>query len=181
MKHALALMAALTAACVHADQVVTICYNYGCLTQTAVTFSEQRLAEVRAMLATATTAAQERDLVAQAVGRLYAWAAEQTPIGADRGGDYADDGKPGRMDCIDHSTTTDRFLRMFEDLGWLRFHRVGKIVVRHRWIFGQHFSAVLEENGSGARYVVDTWFRDNGRPAVVLPLADWYGGGEPDD
>jgi hypothetical protein len=165
----------------HADEAVRICYNYGCLTETAVNFSDQRLAQVRAALATATSAEQEREQVALAVGQLYAWAAEQTPIGADRGGDYADDGQPGRMDCIDHSTTTDRFLHLFEDRGWLRFHRVGKIVVRHRWIFAQHFTAVLEEKSGGAPFVVDTWFRDNGKPAVVMPLADWQSGGEPDD
>jgi hypothetical protein len=181
MRWPVAVVLALAAAVAHADETVRICYNYGCLTETAVTFSAARLAQVRDLLAAAATPAQERELVAKAVGQLYAWAAEQTPIGADRGGDYADDGKNGRMDCIDHSTTTDRFLHMIERLGWLRFHRVDKIVVRHRWIFGQHFSAVLEDRQSGERYVVDTWFRDNGKPAVVMPLADWYAGGEPDD
>lgn len=171
----------LVAAVARAGEAVVICYNYGCLTETAVNYSDQRLAQVRDLLVTATTPAQERERVALAVGRLYAWAAEQTPIGADRGGDYADDGVPGRMDCIDHSTTTDRFLHLFEKHGWLHFHRVGKVVVRHRWIFGQHFSAVLEEKASGESYVVDTWFRDNGKPAVVIPLQDWYAGGEPDD
>ncbi len=29
------------------------------------------------------------------------------------------------------------------------------------------------------RYVVDSWFVDNGEPAVVLPLAEWLNGGGP--
>jgi len=181
MRWAVAIVATLMAGGTPADESVTICYNYGCLTQAAVVYSDQRLARLRDSLAAATTAAEERERVAEAVGRLYAWAAEQTPIGADRGGDYADDGKPGRMDCIDHSTSTDRFLRLFEQHGWLRFHRVGDIVVRHLWIFSQHFSAVLVEKTTGERHVVDSWFRDNGKPAVVMPLGLWYAGGEPDD
>jgi hypothetical protein len=181
MKWLVLLVSALAAVLAHADETVKICHNYGCLTEAAAIYSDRRLAQVHDLLAAAATPAQERDLVAKAIGQLYAWAAEQTPIGADRGGDYADDGKAGRMDCIDHSMTTDRFLHLFARLGWLRFHRVGTIVVRHRWIFGQHFSAVLEDRQSGKRYVVDTWFRDNGRPAVVMSLADWYAGGGPND
>jgi len=31
----------------------------------------------------------------------------------------------------------------------------------------------------GERYAVDSWFVDNGEPAVVLPLAEWLNGGGP--
>jgi len=31
------------------------------------------------------------------------------------------------------------------------------------------------------RWAVDTWFRDNGAPAVVMPLAKWLGGAYPDE
>jgi len=175
------LLAALAAGSAWADEVVRVCYNYGCYAQELVSYSDVRLRWVRELLAAADTPEREREYVSLAVGQLYAWAAEQTPIGADRGGNFADEGRPGSMDCIDHSTTTDRFLRLFESHGWLRFHRVGAIVVRHRWLFGQHFSAVLEDNGDGARFVVDSWFVNNGEPAVVMPLADWEDGGGPDD
>jgi hypothetical protein len=171
----------LTAVAAQADESVAICFNYGCNAERPVVFSDRRLAQIGTLLASAPTAARERQLLAQAVGHLYAWAAEQTPIGVDRGGNYADDGQRGRMDCIDHSTTTDRFLRLIERHGWLRFHRVTDIVVRHRWLFGQHFSAVVEQKDDGARFVIDSWFVDNGRPAVVLPLAKWQDGEDPDE
>ena len=35
------------------------------------------------------------------------------------------------------------------------------------------------EDRPGQRYVVDSWFVDNGEPAVVLPLAEWLKGGGP--
>ena len=35
------------------------------------------------------------------------------------------------------------------------------------------------DSPSGARFVIDSWFREHGEPAVVLPLADWLDGDGP--
>ncbi|HJV28515.1 MAG TPA: hypothetical protein VJ673_22745 [Aromatoleum sp.] len=92
----------------------------------------------------ANDAASERVAIAGAIGKLYGLAGEQTPIAADRRGNFLDDGVEGRMDCIDHSTNTTRFLEMMSARGWLHFHRVLEPERRHFAIF-QHFSAVIEE------------------------------------
>lgn len=166
-----------------ADGTVQVCYNYGCAVEEIVLFSDSALAMVREMLAPAATPEDERAALALAVARLYRWAGEQTPIWRDRGGNYDDDQEQdGRMDCIDHSTTTTRFLRMLGERGWLHFHRVLEPARRTRLLgLGQHFSAVIEELGpvrdpahpDPERYVMDTWFRDHGLPAVVMPLENW--------
>jgi hypothetical protein len=80
-----------------------------------------------------------------AIGWLLGWAGEQTPIAADRGGNFADDGVYGRMDCIDHSTTTTRLLRLLESRRWLQFHRVLEPVRRVLYLFEFHYSAQIEE------------------------------------
>lgn len=191
---------------------VGVCYNYGCLSEDVVRYRGATLDRLGARLATADTAAAERELLAAVVGRLYRVAAAQTAIGADRAGNLLDGGVHGRMDCIDHSTTTTRLLQMLEARGALRFHRVVEPARRTRLIL-QHFGAVIEvlpageriarlppgqaqadcdcgEDGQvigeadggdrpGERYVVDSWFVDNGEPAVVLPLAEWLSGGGP--
>ena len=110
-----------------------------------MTYSEEQLAQVRALLGTAQTAADERQKLSLATGRLLGWAGQQTPISADRGGNWADDGVYGRMDCIDHSTTTTRLLRLLETRGWLRFHRVLEPEYRVRYLFQVHYSAQIEE------------------------------------
>ncbi len=191
---------------------VGVCYNYGCATEGRVRVREGALRRIGARLMAAHTAAEERNRLALAVGGLYRVAATQTAVAADRAGNLLDEGADGRMDCIDHSTSTTRLLRMLEARGALRFHRVVEPARRTRLIL-QHFSAVIEvlsvderierlppgqalagcnctedglvigemdgEDRAGQRYVVDSWFVDNGEPAVVLPLAEWLNGGGP--
>lgn len=162
-----------------------VCFNYSCTSQWPVSFDSERLQMILQALGKAASAEEERARLALAVGRLYALAAEQTPIGRDRGGNYADDGVFGRMDCIDHSITTTRFLKLLDQHGALRWHRVLERVLRTRGLIFQHYSAAIEvlpesESESAARYVVDSWFMDNGKPAAILPLEAWMEGEGPD-
>lgn len=219
-----------------ADDTFRICFNYGCMTEQDVSVPGGTLYTLRQWLASAPDAAAERAVLAQAVGMLLAEAGRQTPVAADRGGNFLDQEVEGRMDCIDHSTSTTRILRMIEAHGWLRFHTVLEPARRTRLIM-QHFGAVVEEvapprsrpgsararpvavpdymavmlaqcdcaevindirrsdqpaagaqeslgkavdgAGAGNRYVVDSWFVDNGEAAIVLPLAEWLDGGGP--
>lgn len=182
-----------------ADERVQVCYNYGCLVEAEARFSEAQLGTVRRQLQAASSPGLERQILARVMGKLYYWAGQQTPIYADRGGNTADDAVNGAMDCIDHSTTTTRLLKMLQRRGWLRYHRVLEPAQRTRFFIFDHFSAVIEEQPppwlpgprieshpeapEGARherFVVDSWFVDNGRPAVILPLDDWMDGGGPD-
>jgi len=170
-----------------ADQTLRVCYNYGCLQEAEVHYSDRQLALLGAFLAAAGDAADERDRLALVIGWLLGWAGEQSAIAADRGGNVADDGVHGRMDCIDHSLTTTRLLRMLDDRHWLRFHEVREPALRTRYLVAAHFSAQIEEKTVAATqdgvaatanlHVVDSWFRDNGQPAVVMPLTEWLAGG----
>ena len=182
------LLCALSAG---AEESISVCFNYGCLAQAEVVFSDEQLRELSLLLGEAHDAAQERAAISITVGRLLGWAGEQSPISADRGENYADDAVYGRMDCIDHSTTTTRLLRMMESRGMLRYHRVLEPVLRHRVLIFDHYSAQIEEieqdapagegglGGLPGRYVVDSWFFDNGQPAAVMPLALWQAGESP--
>jgi hypothetical protein len=177
---AFALLLLAGGAC--ADESVEVCFNYGCATEGAVRFSEARLDWVRKMLLGANSSERERALLGLVVAQLYGWSAEQTPVGNDRAGNYADGGMPGQMDCIDHSTTTTRFLRMIEERGWLRFHRVLE-PVRRSLLVSQHFSAAIEDLGDGVSVIrtdakqriwaVDSWYADNGKPPWIAPLDKW--------
>ncbi|MDR0737317.1 MAG: hypothetical protein LBF51_10930 [Zoogloeaceae bacterium] len=162
------------------DARLELCFNYGCLTRQTVVFPAERFKTATRELAAARNAREERERLARTVGRLYALAAEQTPVGADRGGNFADEGVFGRMDCIDHSQNTSVFLRLLAERGLLRWHRVLPPARRLRFFLLQHFSALIEETQGDGRYVVDSWFVDNGEAAIILPLADWEKGEGPD-
>ena len=69
--------------------------------------------------------------------------------------------------------------------GMLRFHRLDEPVLRRRFLLFEHYSALIKEvSGDSSevdagRYVVDSWFFDNGQPAAVMPLASWQKGESP--
>jgi len=195
----LLLLAGLAAPGAQAGEAVTVCYNYGCLSEGEVLYSEAQLQAVGDLLGDAQSAVHERALLGVAIGWMLGWAGRQTPIAADRGGNFADDGVYGRMDCIDHATTTTRLLRLLERRGALHFHRVLAPVRRARLLIFEHHAAQVAElppaggtNGADsadggsasvaeeARYAVDSWFFDNGQPAVILPLDRWLAGDGPD-
>ena len=172
-----------------AGERLRVCFNYGCSAQAEAVFDDAQLQELAAMFLGADGPVTERKVIGAVVGRMLGWAGEQTPISTDRGGNFADGQENGRMDCIDHSTTTTRLLHLLEKQGWLRFHRVLEPVLRSRLLFFDHYAAQVQEKQGNVqgeagrefgRYVVDSWFFDNGRPAVVMPLAAWLDWEEPD-
>jgi hypothetical protein len=178
MKLALALLA-WGASAAHAD-ALTICYNYGCYARAQVEYGEGQLAELQRVLAAAQDARAEREAISAAIGRMYSIAGEQTPVWRDKGGNYADGGVNGQMDCVDHSTNTDSFLRLMQAHGWLKFHEVLAPIERTRFIFAVHWTARIRERETQQDYVVDSWYFDNGHPAAVFAVEEWLAGKDPD-
>jgi extradiol dioxygenase family protein len=173
-------LSAWFASAARADQV-TICYNYGCHAKAHVEFGEAQLAALHEPLAAAADAAAERQAISAVIGRMYAIAGEQTPIWRDKGGNFSDRGEDGQMDCVDHSANTYTFLSLLEMHGWLKFHEVLEPLRRVRFLFAVHWAARIREKHSQETYVVDSWYYDNGHPAIVIPVEDWRSGKIPHD
>ena len=157
----------------------TICYNYGCASHAKVDFSSQQIRKLRQLFKGAATPAAERSAIAKAIGLFEQFAGKQTPTWRDKGGNVNDDGVDGRMDCIDHSTNTTAYLTLLERLGLLRFHTVLGRVERAPLIVNEHWAARIMDRTTQQEYAVDSWFYDNGQPAVVYPLQDWLSGASP--
>lgn len=173
-----------------------VCFNYGCAAQAPVRFSDFQLAQVGSLFGGVETAQAERVAIAQAVGWMYHYAGHQSPIWRDRGGNLEDEHFNGRMDCIDHSTNSTRFLDLLARRGMLKFHRV-LAPVKREYIFTMHMAAQIAERADGGTggeagaaantrvaavsvFAVDSWFFDPGYPAEVYPLAEWLGGRRPE-
>lgn len=180
----LGLLACLAWHLCQADDNVSICYGYGCAAEANIHYNAAQMRNLGWVMALASGPATERALLGQVIGRLYGWAGAQSPIRNDKGGNRADDGVHGRMDCIDHATSTTRLLKLLAERGYLRWHQVLAPVKRSRlMVLFEHYTAVIQDTsprGEGEKYAVDSWFVNNGEPAVVMPLAEWERGGGPD-
>jgi hypothetical protein len=162
----------------NADALVVVCYNWSCKDRVAVSYSEPWLRKALQPLRQAKTPEAERDAVAETVRRFYRKAAEQTPIGADEPGNDEDPDVDGRMDCIDHSTTTRNMLVLLRQRHLLRWHDVGPYAHRSLLV-ASHYSATLVETGADADtasvHTVDPWDVPFGSLPVVAPVREWAG------
>jgi hypothetical protein len=152
---------------------VPYCYDYGCRSRSAIDISDADWSRILILFHPApATAEAERQAISWAVGIYEEIAGRQTPSWRDRGKNPIDAEPPGQLDCVDESTNTDHFLRLLAQQGMLRQHKVVDIAHRLGFI-DQHYSAQVEELDSGQRYVVDSWFLDNGQPAFIQTIEEW--------
>ncbi len=175
-----ALMLWSVASGAHADEV-SICYNYNCSRHANIFLSNTDLSRINMQFAWTDSVEEERKAISQAIGLFQIFAGQQTPTFRDRGRNIPDEGVDGRMDCIDHAHNSSAYLRLMEERGWLRFHRVLDPVKRAPLIFNEHWSARIADKESGEEFVVDSWFFDNGHPAAIFTLAEWMKGAEPNE
>ena len=115
----------------------------------------------------------------------YAIAHIEVKVGAklgikDRAGmQFTASGDPEQLDCVDEAVNTTTYLRLIAERGLLRWHRAGLPANRLLDLVNAHNTAVVTDTSTGIAYAVDSWFYDNGTPAVVLPLATWRAGWDP--
>lgn len=160
-----------------AESYVIVCYNWGCQKQVAVSYPDAWLKKTLSPLKKAKSAEEERAAAAEVVRKLYVKAAEQTPIAADEPGNEEDETVVGRMDCIDHSTTTANLLRLLQFKQALRWHQVGPYAHRTRFL-DSHYSATLvetdvEANDDRQIFTVDPWLEVQGELPLVQPVREW--------
>jgi len=161
-----------------ADALIVVCYNWGCLRQQSISYPEPWLRKAFQPLTQAKTPEAERAAAAEVVHRFYRKAAEQSPIGADEAGNDEDPSVNGRMDCIDHSTTTKNILSYLQHRKLLRWHDVGPYAHRSLLVTS-HYSATLVEKDVVANdepiYVIDPWDVDPASLPQLAPVREWAG------
>ena len=119
----------------------------------------------------AETPEQERQQIKQAIGWMEVVVGRHTPTHNDKGQNNHDVW-PGQLDCIDESMNTTTYLNLLVEQGLIKHHRVTDRALR-RGIFDLHWAAQIEDNRSGVRWVVDSWFQDNGYLPYIQKTAQW--------
>ena len=159
-----------------------ICFNHGCQNLTDVSLAPEQWQEIRRLFSPEPTSPrEERERIAQAVGKLETLVGQLTGIDNDRGGSMAGLWMRNQMDCVDESTNTHNYLVMLMNDGLLKYHVPADSERRFRPRLYQHYSAVIEEIATKRKYAVDSWFLDNGKPPFIIPLSAWKRGWTPGD
>ena len=78
----------------------------------------------------------------------------------------------GQMDCIDESINTTTYLTLFEQQGYLRWHRVTDRAYRGS-LLDAHWAAQVEQVDNAVKYVIDSWFQDNGMLPYIAKSTEW--------
>ncbi len=159
----------------------TICYGYGCRDSARVQLSAAQWERVRGVfLPRPSDAIRERACIALAIGLMESMVGPLTGTDGDIGGSLQGAFRKNQMDCEDEAVNTCTYLVMMQDEGLITFHDIYKPTMRGFMVMGwPHVATVLKDKQTGERFVVDSWFEDNGHPAHVVPYREWKSGWRP--
>jgi hypothetical protein len=160
-----------------------MCYGGGCAGVAKAMFSEAEWSVIgRLFTPPSANAAQERERISQAIGLMEQVVGHQTGTDNDRAGTFVDVRYKNQLDCNDEAANSRTYLKLLQQAGYLQFHDIIDTKTRGYFFNGwPHTTAAIQEKQGGQRYAVDSWFYDNGKPAVVLPLEQWKSGWKPED
>ena len=149
------------------------CYDFGCKTTREVHYNDAQWEQIRALFASGIVDSHaEKQAIRRAIAKMEEISGEISGTSVDKGGNYPGTDIVRQMDCIDESTNTFQYLSALEQLQLLKWHRVDLKQRRIVW-FATHWTAVIRERESNAKFAVDSWYRDNGELPYIQPLEDW--------
>ena len=159
-----------------------VCHGFSCRYTERVNLTDSEWSQILNMFELdSTSAAQERDRIRQAVARLEQILGPKSGTELDRRR-APNTGKKGQQDCIDESVNTMTYLTFLDRDGKLKYHDIGRAEVRGKIIDGKWPSntATITEKATGERFVVDSFFHQNGELPEVVTLNLWMTGWRPD-
>ena len=159
-----------------------VCYDFSCKTEQIITISQDDWQKVMQIFEVAgETPYEERLKMKQGVAMMEQIVGRYTPTFRDVAYNWVDntssalnniDKQTGQLDCIDESINTTTYLTLFEKSGMLAFHSVVQRAYR-KTFFDQHWAAQFIEHQSGEKFVLDSWFEDNGEPPILANASAW--------
>lgn len=160
----------------------THCYGYGCKHKVSITLNDEDWEEIYALFEPrAENAEQERKQIRQAIAQFEKTVGPIAGTDGDIRGSFLKLGKL-QHDCVDESINTTTYMSLLQDSGFIRYHQVwtpSHRMLRNGLPGWPHQTATLIEKESGNKFVVDSWFRDNGYPPFIVTLKTWRFGWQP--
>lgn len=156
-----------------------ICHSHGCTRKKRVSLKPEQWARIRAIFQGTSGPEDERRRLRTAIAQLERWVGAQTGTDRDVGGSFQGFARSGQLDCIDEMVNTATYIRLMERDRLLVHHRLDS----HEYLgffetgIWPHAAAAIRERGTERRFVVDSWWRDNGAPPYIVTYEEWWEGG----
>jgi hypothetical protein len=166
---------------------VEVCHAYTCQMKTTFYFHAKDIRDIAAVMTKtkkADTPYEERRAIAYAIALIEKKVGARLGINDRAGMEFSGSGDPTQEDCVDEATNTTSFLLVLQSHGLLKYHTVQipfskgdllKATLQGDPVkYWPHWTAVIEEKGTGQRYAVDSWIYANGENPAVVKVEDWY-------
>ncbi len=158
---------------------VIVCSGYNCNFKKQIKFEAEDVEYIRSIFVKRDSRSpyEERQMIASAIATMETITGEIVGTKNDKGGVLENEyiGDKTKQDCVDESATTTSYLNFLIEHELIFLHEIVVPQSRGALIDGRwpHFSAVIRDKKTKKQYVVDSWFRDNGKPPVIMELQDW--------
>ena len=127
-------------------------------------------------------AEEERKKISLAIGVLEDIVGKKIGTSGDLAGTFDNSAYKGQQDCNDEAINSTTYMRLLQQNGLIKFHEIEDTRTRNFFFTGwPHTTAVIRESKTGDRFAVDSWFYDNGHPAIIVPFAQWKANYKPAD
>lgn len=158
------------------------CHGYGCKQKITISLNNTDWQRVQTLFqAPAANAEMERETIRNAIGEFEKIIGPLAGTDGDVRGSFL---KLGRQqhDCVDESINTTTYMTILQLNGLIVHHDI--LPPSHRFLRNglpswPHQTATLKERESGAKFAVDSWFRNNGYPPFIVPIKTWRLGWQP--
>jgi hypothetical protein len=155
------------------QNIISVCYNYNCSHEAQVELVGSEWTQIVELFSRqAQSSLEERNKISKAIALMEKLTGRRLGTSNDKAKNNGA-GEPGQMDCIDESRNTTSYLKLFNLKGWIKWHQIQNRAVRNPYFFNVHWTAVIKDNKSNQLYAIDSWYRDNGKEPLILPLEEW--------
>ncbi len=158
-----------------------ICFSHGCQKSTILQINKNEWARVQKIFhPMPTNASGERKNIAKAIGMIETIVGKLSDTAGDQGGTFSGIFSYRQMDCEDEAVNTATYMTMMRRDGMIIFHELLRPAYRGFFLNGwPHMATVIAEKDKGEKFVVDSWFLNNGEPPFILPYKKWKNGWRP--
>ena len=157
----------------HTMDILTVCIDYHCERQQQVPLEQQDWHQLLEPFSRpAANADSERENIRESIAQFEQLVGSRTPTHNDQPENKGED-EIGQLDCIAESRNTQHYLQWLERKNQLKWHTVGDRVKRAPSFIDVHWGVAIIETDSGNDYIVDSWYKANGKPPAIQPLEQW--------